>query len=189
MKNSRLFPVLLAALSLPALPLTAEAKPKEKNEPVSAEKLERIREANVRKARGKMGADSKEYRAREFAELEELYQKGNANPRTPENQEFLKQVLEKFPKSNRAGCAALYLGRYTRGGDQEKYLEQAIEKFSDCYYGDGTSVGGYARYILGMMQHQAGKQSAAKKLFAELRKDYADATDHGGRLLVESLPE
>lgn len=188
MKKSTLL-FLLAASAFLFLPITAEAKPKEKDAPVSAQKLERIREANVRKAREKMGADSKEYRAKEFDELEELYQKGNANPRTPENQEFLKQVLEKFPKSNRAGCAALYLGRYTRGNDQEKYLEQAIEKFSDCYYGDGTSVGGFARYVLGMMQHQAGKQSAAKKLFAELRKDYADATDHGGRLLIENLPE
>ena len=98
-------------------------------------------------------------------------------------------MVEKFPKSNRAGCAALYLGRYLKGDEQEKYLELAIEKFSDCYYGDGTNVGGYARFILGSMRHQAGKQSAAKKLFGELRKDYADTTDHGGRLVVESLPE
>jgi len=169
-------------------PLTASAK-KEKDAPVSAEKLERIREKNVRQAREKMGADSKEYRRDEFTELEELYQKGNANPRTPENQVFLKQVVEKFTKSNRAGCAALYLGRYTKGDEQEKYLELAIDKFSDCYYGDGTNVGGYARFVFGMIQHQAGKQSAAKKLFEELRKDYADTTDHGGRLVVESLPK
>lgn len=182
-------PALLLAACCSLAPLSAPAKPREKEPPVSAQKLERIREKNVREAREKMAADSKEYRREEFTELEELYQKGNANPRTPENQEFLKQVLEKFPKSNRAGCAALYLGRYTKGDDQEKYLEMAIEKFSDCYYGDGTRVGGYARFILGMKQHQAGKQSAAKKLFEELRRDYGDTTDHGGRLVVESLPD
>ncbi len=180
-----LFVMALATLH----PTAASAKPKEKDAPVSAAQLERIREKNVRKAREKMAADSKEYRRDDYTRLEELYQKGNANPRTPENQVFLKQVVEKFPKSNRAGCAALYLGRYTKGDEQEKYLELAIEKFSDCYYGDGTNVGGYARFILGMMKHQAGKQSAAKKLFEELRKDYADTTDHGGRMVVESLPE
>ena len=182
----------LPALLLIALttlhPVTASAK-KEKDAPASPAQLERIREKNVRQAREKMGADSKEYRRDEFRELEELYQKGNANPRTPENQVFLKQVVEKFPKFNRAGCAALYLGRYSKGGEQEKYLELAIEKFSDCYYGDGTNVGGYARFVLGMIQHQAGKQSAAKKLFEELRNDYADTTDHGGRLVVENLPK
>ncbi len=182
-------PALLVIALATLHPVTAPAKPKEKDAPVSAAQLERIREKNVRQAREKMGADSKEYRQKEFAELEELYQKGNANPRTPENQVFLKQVVEKFPKSNRAGCAALYLGRYTKGDEQEKYLELAIEKFSGSYYLDGTNVGGYARFVLGMIQHQAGKQSAAKKLFEELRRDYADTTDHGGRLLVENLPK
>jgi hypothetical protein len=176
---------VLACAALPVVPLSA----KEKDAPVSAAKLERIREKNVRAAREKMAADSKEYRQEEFAELEQMYQKGNANPRLPENHVFLKEVLEKFPKSNRAGCAALYLARYTRGEDQEKYLEMAIEKFSDCYYGDGTSVGAYARLIQGGMLQQKGKQSAAKKLFEEIRKDYAEATDHGGRLIVESIPK
>ncbi len=181
----------LISLLLPALltfqPITAPAK--DKDEPVSAAKLERVREKNVRKAREKMAADSKEYRREEFAGLEQVYQKGNTNPWTPENQVFLKQVLEKFPKSNRAGCAALYLGRYTKGKEQEEYLEMAIEKFSDCYYGDGTHVGGYARYILGMMEHAAGKRPAAKKRFDEIRKDYAETTDHGGQLVIENLPK
>lgn len=181
---------LLLALAFTAIPQPdAAAKPRDKDAPVSPEKLSRIREANVRKAREKMGADSKQYRQDEYAELESLYQKGNANPRTPENQVFLKEVVEKFPKSNRAGCAALYLGRYTQGDEQEKYLKLAIEKYSDSYYGDGTCVGGFARFVMGMIEQKAGKQSAAKKRFEEIRKDYEDSTDHGGRLLVESLPK
>ena len=65
----------------------------------------------------------------------------------------------------------------------------AIEKFSDCYYGDGTHVGGYARYILGMMEHAAGKRPAAKKRFDEIRKDYAETTDRGGQLVIDNLPK
>jgi hypothetical protein len=180
--------MLIVAWSL-LQPPAAAAKPREPEAPASPEKLERIREKNAREAREKMAADSKTYQGDKYAELETLYQKGNANPRTPDNQVFLKEVLEKFPKSNRAGCAALYLGRYTKGREQEEYLKLAIEKYSDCYYGDGTNVGGYARFVLGMMEHQAGKQTAAKKLFEALRKDYAKTTDHGGRLVVDSLPK
>ena len=183
------FTTLLLLTFLAVLPGSAGAKPQEQDAPVSAEKRERLREQNVRKAREKMAADRKEYRREEYAELETLYQKGNANPRTPENQVFLREVVSKFPKSNRAGCAALYLGRYTKGSDQEKHLKLAIEKFSDCYYGDGTSVGGYVRFVRGMMDLQAGQETAARKYFGEIRKDYAGATDHGGRLLVENLPK
>lgn len=158
--------------------------------PVSESKLERIREANKRKAREQMARDSKEYKREEFAALEELYQKGNANPRTPENQEVLRQVLEKYPKSNRAGCAALYLGQFSKdASESEKLLELAIKDYSDCYYLNGTSVGAFARLLLGMKEKQAGHDTKAKKLFDEIRKDYATATTHNGKLIVETLPQ
>lgn len=44
---------------------------------VSEAKLERIQEANKRKAREQMARDSKEHKREEFAMLEELYQKGH----------------------------------------------------------------------------------------------------------------
>jgi hypothetical protein len=154
---------------------------------VSERKLKRIREANQRKAREMMARDEKLYSRKEMAELESTYQIANRNTRSPEAMEALKTVLEKFDKSNRAGCAALYLGRWSRGDDREKYLKMAVEKYSGAYYLDGTSVGGYARLILGADLKKAGKDSAAKKLFNELRKDYPEAMDHGGRLLVEVL--
>ena len=109
--------------------------------------------------------------------------------KTPEEIEALKTVVEKYPKSNRAGCAALYLGRWTTGDDQEKYLKLAIEKYSDAYYLDGTSVGGFARFLLGHLYNQQNKKVAAKKLFEEVRKNYEDAETHSGTLLITQLPE
>lgn len=157
---------------------------------ISESKLERLREANKRKAREQMARDSKEYKRDEFAALEELYQKGNANPRTPENQATLKEVVEKYPKSNRAGCAALYIGQFSRDPkESEKYLELAIKDYSQCYYLNGTSVGGFARLLLGSREKQAGHDTKAKKLFDEIRKDYATATSHNGKLIVEAIPQ
>jgi hypothetical protein len=156
-------------------------------EPTSERKLKRIREANQRKAREMMARDGKIYSRKEMAELESTYQIANEKTRSPEAMEALRKVVEQFDKSNRAGCAALYLGRWSQGDDREKYLQLAIEKYSDSYYLDGTSVGGYARLVLGADYKKAGKDTKAKKLFDEIRKDYANATDHGGALLVDIL--
>jgi hypothetical protein len=163
----------------PATPVTPK---------ISERKLEQIHRDNRRKAEEMMARDNRLYSAKEMADLEQTYQIANKNTRSPEAMEALKKVLEKYDKSNRAGCAALYLGRWSTGDDREKYLRLAIEKYSKCYYLDGTSVGGYARLILGSLYQSQNKNTAAKKLFDEIRKDYADAEDHGDRLLVELIP-
>jgi hypothetical protein len=189
MNSLRLIAALLGFSQL-ATPTTSARAEEPPASSVSEAKLERIREANKRKAREQMARDSKEYKRDEFAALEELYQKGNANPRTPENQEILKQVVEKYPKSNRAGCAALYLGQFSKDvRESEKFLELAIKDYSDCYYLNGTSVGAFARLLLGQREKQAGHDTKAKKLFEEIRKDYPTATSHTGKLLVDALPQ
>ncbi len=156
---------------------------------LSDAKIERIHRNNRRKAEEKMARDSRSISQRDMADLEQTYQAANRAPRTPEAIEALEKVVKKYPKTNRAGCAALYLGRWTRANDQEKYLEMAIEKYSDCYYLDGTSVGGYGLLILGSLHKQAGRRTKAEKLFDEIRKDYADAQDHSGRLIVDLIPK
>lgn len=173
----------------PAPPVPPAELPATAEPGVSGAKLERIHRNNRRKAEEMMAKDSRVVPARDMSELEQTYQAANRNPRTPEAIEALEKVVKKYPKTNRAGCAALYLGRWTRGNDQEKYLELAVQKYSDSYYLDGTSVGGYARLILGAMYQQTGKRTKAEKLFEEIRKDYAEAQDHTGRLIVDLIPK
>jgi hypothetical protein len=156
---------------------------------ISEHKLEQIHRNNRRKAEDMMARDSRLYSAREMADLEQTYQIANKNTRSPEAMDALRKVLEKYEKSNRAGCAALYLGRWSQGDDREKYLKLAVEKYSKCYYLDGASVGAYARLILGSLYQQAGKEAEAKKLFDEIRKDYEDAEDHTDKLIVEQIPQ
>lgn len=177
--------IIVAALSPVWAPAQQPAEPKK----ISDAKLERIHRNNKRKAEEMMARDSRVVSARDMSDLEQTYQIANRNSRSPEAIEALKKVLEKYPKSNRAGCAALYLGRWTQGEDREKYLKLAIDQYSKSYYLDGTSVGGSARLILGHLYKQAGKEVEANKLFEEIRKDYADAQGHLGELIVEQLPK
>ena len=174
-----------ASLLLSSSPLLLAKDPSK----ISPQKLEQIQRNNKRKATEMMAKDSRIYSQKEMADLEQTYQIANQNTRSPEAIEALKKVIEKYEKSNRAGCAALYLGRWTQGDEQEKYLQLAIDKYSDCYFLDGTSVGGYARFILGHLYLQANKKTAAGKLFDEIRKKYEDAEDHSGNLLITKLPE
>lgn len=98
----------------------------------------------------------------------------------------LTELVKKFPRSNRAGCAALNLGQMLEGDEQLEYLEKAMTVFGGCYYDDGVQVGPYAMLYLGMRHKRDGADAKAKKLFAELKSRYPDAVDHKGRLLSES---
>jgi len=77
----------------------------------------------------------------------------------------------------------LYLGQMSNGQEREDYLKEAIEDFSDCFYGNGVQVGAYARYYLAHHYRKSGETSKAEKLFTELKEEYPDAIDHKGQLL------
>ena len=98
------------------------------------------------------------------------------------------QVVKKVPKSNVAGCALLYLARMSEGEEQEKYLQQAIRDYSDCFYGDGVQVGAYARYLLAQAYLEKGDKEKADRLFEELKSQFPGAIDHNGRLLLTEEP-
>ena len=96
-------------------------------------------------------------------------------------------LIQRFAKSNRAGCAALYLARVATGDDQKAKLQQAIRDYNDAWYGDGTQVGPYARTLLALQLKKAGDIDGARRLAAEVATYTPDAVEHQGRSLVESL--
>ena len=174
---------LFALLAFATAPLLAKEESADKGKNYERQR-ERAIEDNKKKAREAWQKDERSLKQDELAAMEQLYQKANENPRTPEAQEMLKELIKKYPKSNRAGCAACYIGQFSRdAGDSEKYLELAIKDYSDCYYLNGTSVGGWARMLMSGRENGA----KAKKLIEEIRKDYPDATNHSGELLVSFL--
>jgi hypothetical protein len=140
------------------------------------------------KARERMRRDEEVFSSEELREIETLYQVANKNWRSPKAQESLKTLVQKYKKANRTGCAILYLGQMSNGGEQIAYFQRAIANHSDCFYGDGVQVGAFARFLLGKTYQAKGKAEKAAMLFAEIRKDYPDSIDHGGRSLIAQLP-
>lgn len=134
-------------------------------------------------AKKRMRKDTQIYSKPELREIERLYQVANEHWKTEEGKDSLKELVEKYDKANRTGCALLYLGQMSQGEEREEYLKEAIEDFSDCYYGDGVQVGPYARYHLAYHYRRSGKENEAADLFEEIGELYPHAIDHRGALL------
>ena len=135
----------------------------------------------------RMEQDAKKYKPDQLREAEQMYQVMNKNWRSDEGKAALAKMIEKYPDVNRTGCAELYLGQVSDGDDKVQHLQTAIDKHSDCIYGDGVQVGAYARYLLALYYKQQSDNAKANSLFDQIRKDYPDAIDHSGRLLEEQM--
>ncbi len=157
-------------------------------EPLKAQQaIDTRRNAFRDKFEKKMAQDSAKYTPDQLREAEELYQVANRKWGTPEASESLQTMLKKYPDINRTGCATLYVAQQSQGGDRVRYLRDCIEKFNDCFYGDGVQVGAYARFLLAQDYRARGEDQKAQALFTELKASYPDAIDHGGKLLVDAI--
>jgi hypothetical protein len=135
----------------------------------------------------KMAQDRAKYTQEQLGEAEKLYQVANQKWGTPEATDSLHAMMEKYPDINRTGCATLYVAQNSSGEDRTKYLQQCIEKYNDCFYGDGVQVGAYARYLLAGDYQSKGEEQKAQALYRELKAQYPDAVDHGGNSLLRSV--
>ena len=148
-------------------------------EAVSARKAplpDSVRSAMV--ARGRKDAAKFDRAARR--EIERLYRLSSSDD--PGAAEALKTLEEKFPEANRTGCAVMYAAQRAQGAEREAILKRVIEKYDDCYYGDGVCVGAQARWYLAKL-HQA----EAEKLLGEIRTRYPDAVTHRGQRFSDFL--
>jgi hypothetical protein len=96
-------------------------------------------------------------------------------------------LIKKYPGFNRAGCAMLYVAQMSRGDERAKYLQDCIEKYDDCFYGDGVQVGAYARFLLAEDCRSKGEEEKAAAFYSEIRARFAEAIDHSGKLLVGGI--
>ncbi|MGJ8644862.1 MAG: hypothetical protein ACSHX9_15760 [Luteolibacter sp.] len=159
----------------------------------TAEELQPVNEAArtelKEQARERMRQDRDEYSRQELGEIEELYQVANKNWKTDraKAKQAMQELVKNYKKANRTGCAMLYLGQLSYGDERDKYLDQAIKDFSDCFYGNGVQVGGWARYLRILDLRSDEDDAAADKLEKELRTNYPKAITHGGVLIVDIL--
>ena len=131
--------------------------------------------------------DRKKYTDEQLTEAEKIYQAGDSKWGTPECIEILKQMLEKYPDINRSGCALLDMAVNTTGPESEKYLKDCIQKYDDCYYGDGVQVGAFARFYLADYYSKTGENEKAEALRKEIKDHYSDSIDHHGQLLINLI--
>jgi beta-lactamase regulating signal transducer with metallopeptidase domain len=131
--------------------------------------------------------DRKKYTDEQLTEAEKIYQAGDSKWGSPECIEILKQMLEKYPDINRSGCALLDIAVNTTGPESEKYLKDCIQKYDDCYYGDGVQIGAFARFYLADYYSKTGENEKAEALRKEIKDNYSDSIDHHGQLLINLI--
>ena len=146
-------------------------------------KLEALRA----RAQARFRRDREVFTAQEFRDLETLYQAANRDIHAPGGMDLLLQVVSKYPKSNRAGCAILYLAQISSGSERESFLKRAIAEHGDDWYGNGVQVGALARVHLAGHYTDTNRRDEAVALAEEVRKSFPDAVDHSGGSLIEML--
>lgn len=158
-------------------------------EPLKAQQAVAARREALRKRfEQKMARDLEKYTREQLHEAEELYQVANRKWGSPEAAESLRTMIRKYPDINRTGCAVLYIAQRSEGAERVRYLQDCIEEYGGCMYGDGVQVGAYARFLLAQHYRSMGDEEEADALSKEIRTEYADAIDHQGNLLIDSLP-
>jgi hypothetical protein len=156
--------------------------------PVKAQQAAQARQAALRvKFDQKMAQDQQKYSQQQLNDAEQLYQIANRKFGTLEASNSLQTMIQKYPDIDRTGCAVLYVAQMSQGEDRARYLQDCIDKYNDCFYGDGVQVGVYARFLLAQDCRKNGERAKADALINEIKSKYPDAVDHGGNLLVDSI--
>ena len=141
-----------------------------------------------RKAKRRMYADMKKYSKKQYDEIQSLYQ-AMYKLKDPEKTAKLKELIFRYPKANRTGCAKLYLAYYTKGNAQATAYLKVIRKFSDCYYGDGTNVGACAKYFLARYYLSHKKMNKVKSIYEDLRANHSAAIHHNKKNIASLVEE
>ncbi len=159
-------------------------------QPLLIEHEIRLRTVTKRKlAQQRMRKDRETYTQEQLKAMETLYQEANKNLSGEGSKAKLIQVVQDYGKSNRAGCALVYLGQITTGDEQVQYLQQAIESHGDCFYGNGVQVGSYARLILAVRYANDKEYDKAEKLLTEILEQFPRSLDHKGQPLELSIDQ
>jgi hypothetical protein len=71
-------------------------------------------------------------------------------------------LVAKYPRSTRAGCAVLQLAQHSNGDARKRYLELAIANHGDAWCDNGVQVGALARALLAMSYADANRFDEAE---------------------------
>src|SRR6185503_5893157 len=117
----------------------------------------------------------------ELSDIESRYKSAHDDlglgVRRPTGLEALEELIQRYPRSNRAGCATMELALASSGAKRERYLRRAIANYSDAWFENGSQVGALSRAMLAV--HLAGldRFDEAETVARELRANYAGSVD------------
>jgi hypothetical protein len=100
---------------------------------------------------------------------------------------MLEELIERYPGSNRAGCAVLELARLSSGATRERFLRKAMANHSEAWFETGVQVGALARAMLAI--HLAGLErfDEAEQVATELVTQFPGSIDDSGAPLDDVL--
>jgi TolA-binding protein len=138
--------------------------------------------AGVRQARER---DRQRYSQAELEEIEILYELGlKGHGGGKDSRDSLRLLVERFPDSNRGGCAAMNLGALALNeGDVDssrEYFEQIIHSGNQAVFDDGEPVLAKAMLNLGMSFAKSGDLATADTTWQELTERFPDQKDGRG---------
>jgi hypothetical protein len=156
---------------------------------------EAILTALRRRAKVRIDADASAFSVAELADIEARYASafrpevldGRTFLREPEAEPILVDLVRRYPRANRAGCALLLLAQVSAGPRREHHLRQAIDFEGDAWFENGVQVAALARAMLAI--HLAGLErfDEAEEVAAELVRRFPGAVDQTGASLDDTL--
>jgi hypothetical protein len=89
----------------------------------------------------------------------------------------LEDLVAKYPKSTRAGCAVLELAQQSKGEVRKRYLGHAIASHGDAWCANGVQVGALARALLAMSDAELDRFDEAERIAREMMRLFPGAVD------------
>ncbi len=109
--------------------------------------------------------------------IEDTYQKASSTSDTKEAEKLYKEIIRKYPSSNRAGCSAVML---VISNPDDKLYKRCYTDFKDDIFGDGVQVAPYSKFLHANYLFSRGKEEEAAGLHNDVLKNYPKAIAHNG---------
>ncbi len=125
----------------------------------------------------------------ELQRIEDLYAQGTRGIDTEEGRQALARLVEQYPESNRAGCAANTLAQVMHmDGDDEgaqRYADFLLQSSNPSVYRNGIPARADAMLLSGDLAAGRGDREAAKAAWQRVMTEYPDETDLEGQAFAK----
>jgi hypothetical protein len=162
------------------------------DQPLDAEAVQRFGQAFEKK----WLADRERLGAERHREMERLWFEGRRPRGDPEAVAKLERLLEEFPDTNRAGCAAMELGHHAirsrtldleaRRERAQRYWHLVEQRYDDTLCEYNAPAAGMSKLALATWVYRHTDPAMARRLLEEVVRQHQGETDHLGRPLEVS---